>query len=137
MDSILDTVKRMLGIPVDIDDFDVELIVAINGALMTLCQYGVGPEDPLAITDNSTTWNDLLGEGSPYKATAMYVYLKVRMLFDPPAASAVLDAMNRQVQEYEWRLILEAERRSSDGTSTLRCPWNEVGNPEGSTDNKD
>lgn len=130
MDSILDTIKRMLGIPLDIDDFDTELIVAINGTLMTLCQYGVGPEDPLTITDNSSTWNDLLGEGSPYNATAMYVYLKVRMLFDPPAASAVLDAMNRQVQEYEWRLILEAERRSSDGASTLRSSWDEMGNKE-------
>lgn len=129
--SILDTIKKMLGIPLDVDDFDTELIVAINGALMTLNQYGIGPDPSYHISDNTGTWEDLLGENTPYEATSMFVYLKVRMLFDPPQASSVLEAMNRQAQEYEWRLILEAERRSENvGTTPLRRPWDEMGNKE-------
>lgn len=109
MDSILLTIKRMLGIESQYTHFDQDVIFDINTVLMTSNQIGVGPETGFLITGASETWKDLLGERTDLEAVKSYIYLKVRLLFDPPSSSFVLDAMQRQAAEIEWRLLIQVE----------------------------
>lgn len=109
-DSILSSVKKSLGIQPDYDVFDPDIIMHINSTFSVLHQLGVGPATAFAIEDDNATWGDFLAE-QPDLGLAMvqsYIYLKVRMLFDPPQAS-VLSAMKDQASEYEWRMNVEAE----------------------------
>lgn len=109
MDSILDSVKKLLGITKEYTAFDPDIIIHINSVFFTLNQLGVGPEEGFSISDSSTTWEDYLPEGSKLEAVKSYIYLKVRMLFDPPTSSFVLTSMENQAKEYEWRLNVQAE----------------------------
>ena len=104
MDSILTTIKLQLGIEADYKHFDSQIIVHINAALMTLSQLGVGPSTPFIVINEMDTWEKAFGELPNIEAVKLYMALKVRMMFDPPTSSFVLDAMNRQVTELEWRL---------------------------------
>ena len=109
MDSILDCIKKMLGIDIDCTHFDTEIILNINSVFMVLNQLGVGPETGFIISDNTETWSDLLGERIDLEAVKTYIYLKVRLLFDPPSSSFVLDSIDRQITQFEWRLNAQAE----------------------------
>lgn len=106
-ESILNTIKKLLGIPVDDTAFDEDIIVHINTVLMALQQLGVGPDTVFTISDATAEWQDLLVDPAMYAATKTYIYLKVKMAFDPPSTSFVLDAMAKQIQEYEWRLSVQ------------------------------
>lgn len=108
-DSILNSTKTILGVAEDYDPFDLAIITHINSALASLSQIGVGPIGGFFIEDAEPTWEDL---GLSTKMTAMartYIFLKVKMLFDPPATSFVIDAAERQIAEHEWRLAHFAE----------------------------
>jgi hypothetical protein len=109
MDSILGTIKKMLGVDSADIAFETDLIVDINSALMTLNQIGVGPIDPFFIMDGSATWTDFLGTSNKLEAAKMYIYMKVKIIFDPPTSSFVLDAMKNQITELEWRLNVQVE----------------------------
>lgn len=109
MDSILNSVKKMLGLDADYDAFDTEIIIHINSVFMILQQLGVGPETGFAIADASTVWTDYIENVVFLSLVKSYMYLKVRMLFDPPQNSALLEAMNSQIAEFEWRLNVNAE----------------------------
>lgn len=109
MDSVLTSIKKLLGITEEYDQFDQDLIIHINAVLMVLTQIGVGPSTGMIINDSSTTWNDILSDTSNIEAVKTYVYLKVKMIFDPPSSSSVADAMNRSINEYEWRLNINAD----------------------------
>ena len=109
MESILTTIKKLLGIEKDYTHFDADIIVYINMALMTLNQLGVGPEQPVSIASDMNTWQNTFGDVKDIEAVKTYIYLKVRMLFDPPSNSSVLEAMNRQANELEWRLNVQVE----------------------------
>lgn len=109
MDSVLTSIKKLLGINEEYDQFDQDLIIHINAVLMVLTQIGVGPSNGMIINDSSTTWNDILSDTSNIEAVKTYVYLKVKMIFDPPSSSSVADAMNRSINEYEWRLNINAD----------------------------
>lgn len=109
MESILNSIKKMLGIASDYTHFDSDIIMHINSVFMTLNQLGIGPEQPVQITNEMESWNKLLGDIKNLEAVKTYVYLKVKMIFDPPPNSFVLDAMKRQAEEFEWRLNLNAE----------------------------
>lgn len=109
MDSVLTSIKKLLGITEEYKQFDKDLIIHINSVLMGLTQIGVGPSEGMIIQDDSTTWNDLLSNISNLEAVKTYVYLKVKMVFDPPTSSSVMDAMNRSISEYEWRLNINAD----------------------------
>lgn len=111
MDSILTTIKKLLGIEEDYTQFDTDIIVHINTVLMTLNQLGVGPETPASISSEMDTWEKTLGEVKNLEAIKTYIYIKVRMIFDPPTSSFVLDAMNKQANELEWRLNVQSETR--------------------------
>ena len=109
MDRVLTSIKKLLGITEEYDQFDQDLIIHINAVLMVLTQIGVGPSNGMIINDSSTTWNDILSDTSNIEAVKTYVYLKVKMIFDPPSSSSVADAMNRSINEYEWRLNINAD----------------------------
>lgn len=109
MDSILNSVKKMLGLDAEYDAFDTEIIIHINSVFMILQQLGVGPETGFAIADASTVWTDYIENVVFLSLVKSYMYLKVRMLFDPPQNSALLEAMKSQIAEFEWRLNVNAE----------------------------
>lgn len=109
MDSILTSVKKMLGIAEDYEYFDADLIMHINSVLLVLNQLGIGPTNGYSITGKFELWSDFLTDSVQLKAVKSYVYLKVRLLFDPPTSSAVMDSINRSISEYEWRLNVAAE----------------------------
>ncbi len=107
-DSILDTTKKALGITSEYTEFDIDIIMHINSVFATLYQIGVGPNQSFAISDKSTKWSDFIGDDAFINSVRSYMYLKVRLLFDPPATSFVIESMNKMAQEYEWRLSLYA-----------------------------
>lgn len=107
MDSILDSVKKSLGIMPEYTHFDQDIILCINTALMILNQLGVGNE--LIIEDSSAKWNDFLSDNTRFEMVKTYVYLRTRMTFDPPSSSVMMDALKEQIKEYEWRLNVNAE----------------------------
>ena len=108
-ESILDTIKIMLGLEKDYDAFDIEIITYINSALLTLSQRGVRPEKGFSITGPDAVWSDFIDEKSNLIAVQTYIKLKVQLLFDPPSNSFAVDAINKQIDELTWRLCLEAE----------------------------
>lgn len=104
MESILTSVKKMLGIPEDYEHFDADIIMHINSVFMILTQLGVGPAEGFTIMDEDSIWSDFIQDKKTIESVKSYMYLKVRLLFDPPLSSAVLDSMNRLISELEWRL---------------------------------
>lgn len=107
-DSILNSVKLQLGILPEYTVFDQQLILAINTAFSILHQLGVGPKDGYAIEDESNRWDEVVTKQS-LNMVKSYVFLKVKLLFDPPSTSFVLDAYNKQLAEMEWRINSEVE----------------------------
>lgn len=103
-DSILLTIKKLIGPSLDYSVFDTDLIVHINSALMVLNQLGIGPENGFVVTGESETWGDFLGDTNKLEGVKTYVYLKVRMVFDPPTTGALTDAYKEMIKELEWRL---------------------------------
>lgn len=114
--SILLTIKKMLGIAEEYTAFDIDLIVNINSVFLTLNQLGVGPDEPYQITGSEETWDDFLpDQRKKYPGVQTYFYLKTRLLFDPPTNSFLVDAMQKQCDEFEWRLNVQAEGGKPDG----------------------
>ena len=107
--SILTSIKKLLGLEESYEYYDQDIIMHINSVLATLTQLGIGPADGFAITDKEAVWQDFIGNAKNLEAIRSYIYLKVRLLFDPPASSAVIESMNRQASEYEWRISVIAE----------------------------
>jgi hypothetical protein len=108
-DSILDTVKGVLGIPTDITDFDVALIVEINTALATLNQLGLGVEEGLVVVDADDEWDDFLDEVTNLEDAKSYICHKVRLAFDPPQHQFLVDAIQKQIEELGWRLMVKVD----------------------------
>lgn len=110
MESILTSIKKLLGITEDCTDFDDDIIMHINSAFMVLNQLGVGPEEGFSIKDKDSKWIYFVSE-KHVEAVKTYTYLKVKIVFDPPTSGTVMDVMNRQIVEYEWRLNNAAETK--------------------------
>lgn len=109
-DSILTSIKKMLGITEECTDFDADLIIHINSVLMILTQIGVGPSEGFFIEDKEDFWDDFLEDDiEQLESVKTFVYLKVRLIFDPPSSSAVAESFNRTISELEWRLHIAAE----------------------------
>ena len=114
MDSILTSIKKLLGIAQECTDFDMDLIIHINSVLMILTQLGVGPEKGFTIGDSRDLWKDFLEDDlSKLEAVRTFVYLKVRLIFDPPSNSAVIESINRTISELEWRLNVAVESKTN------------------------
>lgn len=109
MDSILDSVKKVLGIDKDYDAFDVDILMHINTVFSTLHQLGIGPEAGFAIEDASPTWDDYLGGDLRRNDIKTYIYLKVRLVFDPPTTGFLHSSLKEQIQELEWRISVRRE----------------------------
>lgn len=109
MDSILTSVKKLLSIAEEYEHFDQDIIIHINSVLMILTQIGVGPSNGFSIIDKASTWTDFVTDINQIEAVRTYVYLKVRLIFDPPSSSAVMEAINRTVSELEWRLSVAVD----------------------------
>lgn len=104
MDSILTSIKKLLGISEDYTQFDDDIIMHINTVFLNLTQLGVGPEEGFLIEDDVAEWEDFIEDNAQLQAVKSYVYLKVKLLFDPPLSSSVIESMNRMIAELEWRL---------------------------------
>lgn len=111
MNSILTSVKKALGITDEYEHFDPDLVMHINSVLSVLTQLGVGPADGFSIEDSTATWADFIGDDTNLSAVKSYMYLKVRLLFDPPQSSAVMDCIKTQISELEWRLNIAVENK--------------------------
>lgn len=110
MDSILTSTKKLAGLAEEYDHFDPDIIMYINFVFLTLKQIGVGPSNGFVITDESETWDSFIPDNEVLReAVKAYMGAKVRLQFDPPAGSAHLEALNRAIAEYEWRLNFEVE----------------------------
>jgi hypothetical protein len=107
--SILISTKKVLGLSENYTAFDLDIVNYINSALSVLNQLGVGSENGFFVEDELATWADLSLPANQLSLVKTYIFLKARMLFDPPATSFVLDAMNNQIKEYEWRLNIFRE----------------------------
>ena len=108
-ESILNTIKKLLGLETDYCPFDADIIVLINSAMMSLHQLGVGPKNGFSVKDFQDKWSDFLVNDVHLEAVKNYIYLKVRVTFDPPTSGSVLEAYKRQIEELEWRLNVQAE----------------------------
>lgn len=118
MNSILTSIKQMLGIEADCTDFDGSITAHINTVLFVLGQNGIGPEDGFVVTSEMETWDMLVDDEALQKLQAIktYVYCKVKLVFDPPQSSSHLEALKRTADELEWRLNIQAESIDSDET---------------------
>jgi len=109
--SILKSTKKILGIAEDYTVFDLDIITHINSAFSTLTQLGVGPAEGFIIEDDTALWTDFIDVDVDFQWNSVksYVFLRVRMLFDPPQTSYLISASERQIQELEWRLNIHRE----------------------------
>ena len=109
MESILTSIKKLLGITEEYNQFDPDIIMHINSVFMILTQLGVGPAEGFSIEDDTAVWTDFIQDIKKLESVKTYIYLKVKLLFDPPLSSAVIESMNRLINELEWRLNVAAE----------------------------
>ncbi len=109
-ESILVSIKKLLGIDAEYKHFDPDLIMHINSVFSILTQLGVGPFSGFSITGDNETWSDFIGkEMKKLSLVKSYMHLKVKLLFDPPLGTAVIQSMDRQISEFEWRLSVAAD----------------------------
>lgn len=121
-DSILTSVKKVLGIPSYYDYFDRDILLHLNTVMSILNQLGVGPEEGFIVEDDSTTWSDLFDgdiDTNKMMYVKSYVCLRVRLLFDPPTSSGAIDAMERQMRELEWRITVTRDPRDNSEEGTV------------------
>lgn len=109
MESILDSIKKLLGIQPDYKSFDDDIIMHINTAFVILNQLNIGPPEGFFITDKSTKWNKYTTETN-HNMVKTYIYLKVRLMFDPPASATLVESINSMINELEWRLYVEGDK---------------------------
>lgn len=107
-DSILDTTKKLLGFESDYTAFDLDIITHINAVFFTLTQLGVGPSTGFLITDKEANWTDFTGTEN-LNAVKSYMFMRVRMMFDPPTTSFHLESLKKMAEEIEWRLLVHTD----------------------------
>ena len=111
MDNILASIKKLLGINPEYKVFDDEITIHINSVFMILNQLGLGPDGGFAIVNGYEKWSDYC-DSKNENAVRTFVYLKVRLMFDPPTSSALMDSINNMLAELEWRLYLEGDNKA-------------------------
>lgn len=109
MESILTSIKKLLGISEEYTHFDADLIMHINSVFLILTQIGVGPSEGFSISDETAKWTDFIQDSLRLGAVKSFMYLKVKLLFDPPSSSSVMEATNKLIDELEWRLTIASE----------------------------
>lgn len=110
MESILVSIKKLLGIVAEYTHFDMDIILHVNSVFSILTQLGVGPSEGFSIVDDSAVWDDFLSsEDKRFLMVRSYVYMKTKLVFDPPTNSSHLQALKDAIAEYEWRLNVAAD----------------------------
>ena len=109
MESILTSIKKLLGIEEDYVHFDADIIMHINSVLSILTQLGVGPSKGYSIKDANATWDEFITNPAKLELVKSYVYLKVRLMFDPPSSSSAIESMKQLISELEFRIIVAVE----------------------------
>lgn len=111
MDSILTSIKQLLGIDASYEHFDPNVIMGINTALMELREIGVGPKEGFRIEDDTATWTDFVPDVDLIKLEAIkdYIHLSVKLLFDPPTNSSHIESINKQIERLGFRISVAAE----------------------------
>ena len=107
MESILTSIKKLLGVSEEDKSFDTDIIIHINSTFRHLHQLGVGPKERFKIEDDLAVWNEFLTDEKDLEDVKTYVYMKVKVIFDPPLSSTHLNALKDSIKEYEWRLHIE------------------------------
>lgn len=114
-DSILLSVRKLIGGEENSDAFDTDLIIHINSVLEILHQLGVGPEEGYMITGPTETWEDFLGDNkSKFRSCLSYMYVRVKLLFDPPSSSFTIDSFTNIQKELEWRLTVDVDEHTAN-----------------------
>ena len=113
-ESILKTIKQLIGCPDDFEQFDLDLIVHINLAFAILTQLGVGPKEGYRITGQDNVWSEFEDDAQKLSLIKDYVYIKTRLLFDPPTSGSLMDSLKEQLKEMEWRLYMLYDPISED-----------------------
>lgn len=108
-ESILTSIKKLLGIDEICEHFDVDIIMHINSVFTILTQLGAGPTEGFRITGKDEVWSDFLGSNTNLEFVRSYVFSKVKLVFDPPLSSAVIESMNRYISELEWRIMVASD----------------------------
>lgn len=114
MESILTSIKKLLGIAEEYEHYDADLIMHINSVFMILRQLGVGPAEGFRIDDDSATWDEFTSDAVELELVKSYMQLRVKLLFDPPLSSSVMESMNRMINEFEWRLNVACDYEQSE-----------------------
>lgn len=119
MDSILTSVKKAIDIAAEYDHFDPQIIMHINSVFSDLREIGVGPKDGFVIEDDTSVWTDFMSDANKlwFENVKSYMYLRVQLLFDPPAQASVLASKERQAEKLEWRLNFAAEEAAQEEAS--------------------
>lgn len=112
--SILNSIKQLLGIEPTETHFDEDIKIHINSAFSNLNQMGVGPAKSFAIQSQEQTWDDFIDDDTDFNNVKTYIYLKVKLIFDPPLNSNVQQAMEREKNELEWRLTVCASNKAME-----------------------
>ena len=109
-ESILTSIKKLLGIDENYTHFDADIVMHMNSVFSILTQMGVGPANGFSISGKDETWSAFITDKpNIFSLVKSYVYMKVRLLFDPPLSSAAIESINRQISEFEWRLFVAAD----------------------------
>ena len=120
MESILNSIKKLLGIAEDYDHFDSDIIMHINSVFATLTQLGVGSEKGFSINDESEKWEDFLPEERMLHSVKSYMFMKVKLMFDPPLSSAVIECTKEQIKELEWRLQVAVDSANTKSEEEIQ-----------------
>lgn len=115
-DSILNSIKKLLGPSTECSDFDQDIITYINGVFMDLQEIGVGPEEGFYIRDETDKWNEFVQDDLLLNSIKPYIYLKVKLIFDPPTSSTVVTSFENMINRFEWRINHRAEKLINSGT---------------------
>jgi hypothetical protein len=111
-ESILDSTKKTLNLGASDTSFDVDVVLHINSVFSILTQLGIGPAEGFMIQDSVPTWDAFIGADPRFNLVKTYVFLRVRLLFDPPTSSFALDSFQKQIDQFEWRLNVLREGES-------------------------
>lgn len=110
MESILNTIKKLLGIDSEDINFDTDIIVLVNSSILSLSQMGIGPSNGYMVTSHEDSWVDYISDDTiNLEGVKTYLYLKTKLIFDPPTNSTVIEAFNKNLSELEWRMMLAVE----------------------------
>ena len=114
MDSILISVKKQLGIAPEDTSFDDEIVIHTNSVFSLLTQLGVGPADGFRISDADAVWGDYLGDVGTVEMVKSYMFMKVRLIFDPPQSSAGRESLEALAKEFEWRINVAVDTKMEE-----------------------